>query len=245
MQETPRIPDGLSIIAFGDVHGCLNELQDLLDRVEAHAAVRPERRYIVISLGDLIDRGTDSAGVIERLVEGVPGCETIMLRGNHEQMMLDFIDASSNEQQWGRIGCFETMASYGIDARRVLSERLPLAQVRQALPDLRRAFLAKLPAYHLNFLRNTPLHVTFGDYFFVHAGVRSYVALDRQDPQDLLWIRGEFLDFPGDFGKKIVHGHSPCDEIEFRPNRINLDTGVCLGGPLSAVLFEGAQATIF
>ncbi|WP_448950768.1 metallophosphoesterase [Labrys neptuniae] len=220
-------------------------MQDLLDRVEAYATARPERRHIVISLGDLIDRGTDSAGVVERLIEGVSGCETIVLRGNHEQMMLDFIDASANEQQWGRTGCFETMASYGIDAKSVLLERLPLAKVRQALPDLRRAFLAKLPAYHLNFLRSCPLHVTFGDYFFVHAGVRPHVALDRQDPQDLLWIRDEFLDFRGEFGKKIVHGHSPCNEIEFRHNRINLDTGVCLGGPLSAVLFEGSAATVF
>jgi serine/threonine protein phosphatase 1 len=241
----PRLPDNLSIIAFGDVHGCLDELEALLQRIEFYGASFPERRLVVISLGDLIDRGIDSAGVIERLIEGVEGCETIVLRGNHEQMMLDFIDANANEQQWGHIGCFETMASYGIDARRVLSDHLPLSQVRRALPDLRRDFLEKLPNYHLDFLRNCPLHLSFGDYFFVHAGVRPNVGLEQQDPQDLLWIRDEFLEFQGPFEKMIVHGHSPCEAVEFCSNRINLDTGACLGGPLTAVLFEGTEATIF
>src|SRR5438105_5043972 len=102
--RSPRVPDGVSIIAFGDVHGCLDKLEKLIERIEARVDAHPQQRHVVISLGDLVDRGPDSAGVVERLVEGIPGCEFILLRGNHEQMLLDFVHDTGNPTQWPREG---------------------------------------------------------------------------------------------------------------------------------------------
>jgi serine/threonine protein phosphatase 1 len=233
-----RIPDGLSIIAFGDVHGCADRLDSLLDRIAERVAEFPERRHIVVSVGDLIDRGPDSARVVARLIEGVPGCEVVVLRGNHEAMMLDFIHGDEDAENWLHNGGLHTMASYGIDRYKVLAEEA-------SLDALRRALLANLPPEHLAFVLATRFSFECGGYFFVHAGVRPGVPLDRQKEEDLIWIRDEFLDWEGDFGKRIVHGHTPVDVATFKPNRINLDTGACFGGPLTAVLIEGSEVTLF
>lgn len=241
----PQVPDGVSIIAFGDVHGCLAKLEDLFERIEKRIDAHPQHRHVVISLGDLVDRGPDSAGVVERLIEGIPGCELVLIRGNHEQMMLDFVHDCGNPAQWPREGCFETMASYGLDGRRLLAEGRALAEIRQGLPDLRQAFLKRVPRYHLEFLARSSLYLTCGDYFFVHAGIRPSVALAQQREHDLLWIRGEFLHSNTQFEKIIVHGHTPTNAVEFHNNRINIDTGACLGGPLSAVLFEQDSVKVF
>ena len=234
----PRIPPNLSIVAFGDVHGCLDKLDPLLERIEERAAAFPEKRHLVVSIGDLIDRGPDSAGVVERLIRGVPGCRTVVLRGNHEAMMLDFIRGGPDSENWLRNGGLDTIKSYGVDLEQILADR-------SGLPGLRRAFLQNIPAHHLTFVRETPLRFECGDYFFVHAGVNPRRSLDRQHEDDLLWIRDEFLEWEQPFAKKIVHGHTPVEVPTFRHNRINLDTGACFGGPLTAVLIEGTEVVLF
>ncbi|WP_413989872.1 metallophosphoesterase family protein [Labrys okinawensis] len=234
----PRIPDGISIIAFGDVHGSYDKLEALLERVAERVAEFPERRHVLVSVGDLVDRGPDSAPVVGRLADGIEGCETVVLAGNHEAMMLDFIRGGENAQAWLHNGGLRTMTSYGVDLEGLLAEGPTLHTLRIALMD-------KIPPHHLSFLMGRPLTFECGDYFFVHAGVRPGRPLDQQDEEDLLWIREEFLDFDGDFGKRIVHGHTPVDVATFKPNRINLDTGACFGGPLTAVLIEGSEVTIF
>ncbi len=234
----PRIPDDISIIAFGDVHGCFDKLAPLLDRIAERVAELPERRHIVVSVGDLVDRGPDSARVVERLIEGIPGCEIVVLRGNHEAMMLEFIRGGADAENWLHNGGLRTLKSYGVSLERVLAEEA-------TLDSLRRAVLEKMPSHHLSFLSGCPLWFECGDYAFVHAGVRPGRPLDEQDEEDLLWIRDEFLEWGGTFGKKIVHGHTPVDVPTFKHNRINLDTGACFGGPLTAVLLEGNKVTQF
>ena len=234
----PHIPDEVSVIAFGDVHGSLDKLQPLLARIEKRAADFPERRHVVVSLGNLIDRGSDSAGVVERLARGVVGCETVVLRGNHEQMMLDFVQDAARAEAWLSNGGFDTLLSYGLDLHAITTES-------SGPHGLQRALLENLPSEHLSFLLKTPLFLDLGGYFFVHAGVRPGIALEEQSPEDLLWIRDEFLQWKKPFDRKIVHGHTAVKTPVFSANRINLDTGACFGGPLSAVLFEGASATLF
>jgi calcineurin-like phosphoesterase family protein len=234
----PSIPDGICVIAFGDVHGCLDKLQALLERIEAHAAAFPQQHHIVVSLGNLIDRGPDSAGVVERLTKGVLGCELVVLRGNHEQMLLDFAHDADAAEPWLCNGGFDTLLSYGLDLNAITDEK-------GGPQGLQRALLEKLPREHLGFLSATRLSFDFGGYFFVHAGVRPGVALDGQAQHDLLSIREDFLQWRKPFARKIVHGHTPVKVPAFNANRINLDTGACFGGPLSAILMQGTEATLF
>lgn len=233
----PRVPDGMSIVAIGDVHGHLALLEPILRQVEARAAVRPERRHVVVCLGDLVDRGPDSAGVVERLLAGVAGCELVALKGNHEAAMLDFIAGRLGPMAWLDWGGLETVESYGVPVRRSW-----LAGVDA--PALLRDFRERLPQAHLDFFRRMPLSVSFGDYFFVHAGARPGVPLAEQSEHDLLWIRDEMHRSSYRFEKKIVHGHTPVREPEFLGNRINLDTGAYASGRLTAALFEDDRVSL-
>ena len=229
--EPARMPPGLSVIAIGDVHGHLALLDPILRQAQILAAQAPQRRHVVISLGDLVDRGPESAGVIARLMGGVPGCEVIVLRGNHETLMLDFLAGSPAATVWLNWGGLATLQSYGIAADH-------FSTGGNEVELLRRLFRAKIPASHLAFLKACPLSVTFGDYFFVHAGARPGIPLDQQMEQDLIWIREEMHDSPYRFEKRIVHGHTPVNEPRIGPNQINIDTGACYGGQLTALLFE-------
>ena len=235
--EPPRMPAGTSIVAFGDVHGRLDLLEPILRRIETRAAQTPDRRHVVVSLGDIVDRGPDSAGVVERLLRGVAGCELVVLKGNHEQVMLDFWAGTPESWSWLTWGGLETLASYGIAV-----DAAPRGEAGVAA--LRRAVREHLPQVHLDFFRRLPLSVSFGDYFFVHAGARPGVPLAGQSEHDLLWIREELHLSGYRFEKKIVHGHTPVREPEFRRNRINLDTGAFATGRLTAALFEDDRVSL-
>lgn len=226
------LPDGLRIYAIGDVHGCAERLAALHGLIAADAAAadalpwpqRPER-IVIVHLGDYVDRGPDSAGVIHRLLgpPPVPGAEMIHLLGNHEQMMLDALDPHSepgSAEFWLENGGTATLASYGADADDMDS-------------------WSAIPESHLDFLRECRLCWAVGDYVFAHAGVRPDVPLDRQDPFDLIWIREPFLSWPGELEAVVVHGHTPSDVPEVLPHRINLDTGAVFGGPLTCCVLEG------
>ncbi|MGJ0510285.1 MAG: metallophosphoesterase family protein [Methylocystis sp.] len=226
-------PDGMRIYAIGDIHGRADLLDRLARKIDADLASRPCPKATTVFVGDYVDRGVDSRGVLERLSLDDFPTPIAPLRGNHEEAMLRFLDDAPALPQWVMFGGLMTLASYGVD---------PGEEMRRGgAPAVQAAFLARFPDAHRRFLEETKYSVEFGDYFFCHAGVRPHVPLDRQDPGDLMWIRYEFLEYRGDFGKIVVHGHTPHTKVESLENRINLDTHAFRSGVLTAVALEGAE----
>lgn len=219
------IADGRIVYAIGDIHGRRDLLDRLLSQIEAHSARHsPDRVRRIVFLGDYVDRGPDSFGVIERLLAPPPeGFAFTFLRGNHDQAMLDFLDADDPSPVWLRHGGVSTLASYGVAA----IDRLPRA--------MRKDLDAKIPPSHVAFLRGLENYATDGDYCFVHAGIRRGPALAEQNPMDLMWIREPFLSDEAPYPFKIVHGHTIAEIPEIRPNRIGIDTGAYASGILTAV----------
>jgi serine/threonine protein phosphatase 1 len=219
-----RLPAGHRLYAIGDVHGCVHRLAALHADIRADLAARPVARATILHLGDYVDRGPDSARVVDLLLgpPPVPGAEMVLLKGNHEAMMLDAcaLGASPSAMRfWIANGGLETLESYDTD------------------PDFP-GWLERIPPAHLALLRRCQLRFSAGDYLFVHAGVRPDVALDRQDPHDLLWIREPFLSWRKPLGAVVVHGHTPTPKPEIRPHRIGIDTGACFGGVLTCLVLE-------
>ncbi|GGD99481.1 metallophosphoesterase [Aureimonas endophytica] len=226
----PGLAEGEVVYAVGDIHGRADLLERMIDRIAADRAEHPGLRCTEIYLGDYIDRGPDSAEVIARLRRRMDEAELICLLGNHEAMLLDALDGKLPIEAWLYNGGDATLASYGIE------------------PDedgaYRQADLLDLPQDHLAFLRGLSLFVRRGPYFFVHAGLRPGLPLERQSPTDLVWIRHDFLDFDGPLGAVVVHGHTPVEEPEFRPNRIGIDTGAVRTGRLTCLRLDAAGAAI-
>ncbi len=221
------LPPGQRIYAVGDVHGCADRLAELHALVAADAARRPCAAVTLVHLGDYIDRGPDSAGVLARLLgpPPVPGAQVVNLIGNHETMMLDACDPDAPPgalEFWLGNGGLETLLSYDADPDD---------------PAWRRA----IPAAHIALLRRCRLLHRAGEYVFVHAGIRPGVPLAAQDPFDFLWIREPFLSWPEELEAVVVHGHSPAPQPELRLNRIGIDTGACFGGALTCLVLEGAR----
>jgi serine/threonine protein phosphatase 1 len=231
--DHPALPKGQLLYAVGDIHGRLDLLRDLRQLIEddAHARSQATRRTLVF-LGDYIDRGPDSSGVVANLIAGTfPGFDTHFLKGNHEAILLNFLGDPLHLDHWLVNGGQATMDSYGVDTRALAEER--------ARPERwREAFAAALPETHLRFFRTLQLSVTIGDYLFVHAGVRPGVPLAAQSEDDLVWIRSPFLDHAGSFGKIVVHGHTPALLPVIRPNRIGIDTGAVFSDRLTALRLE-------
>lgn len=229
------VADDELVYAIGDVHGSLSLLDDLLDRVAADACAAPGvvRRTLIL-LGDYIDRGPDSAGVIDRLDRlAMPGFAIRYLLGNHELAMLDFLRDPAAGRGWLRFGGVATLASYGVTDIRDMDDPVALTALRDRLRH-------NLPARHLAFLENLEPMATVGDYAFVHAGVRPGAPLAEQCLDDLCWIRDPFLSFAGRHDKRIVHGHSISPFPDVRDNRIGVDTGAYAGGPLTALALRGS-----
>jgi len=204
-------------------------LSALLALIEADAARSGCAKKTLVFLGDYVDRGPDSRGVIDILSEGLPGgFEAHFLKGNHEQFLLDFLKDSAWLGPWRRNGGEATLLSYEIDVDRL--DRIG------APPEVwREAFAGALPGRHLRFLEGLGLTYVVGDYVFVHAGLRPGVPLCEQGPADLLWIRNEFLDSQDPFDKIVVHGHTPERKPVVRTNRIGIDTGAVFTGCLTAL----------
>lgn len=231
----PRTPGGVRIYAVGDIHGCADLLGSLLELIVADAREAPAARKILIYLGDYVDRGRESREVIDRLLEGPPpGFEVVYLKGNHEEALLHFLEDADFVREWRHFGGLETLQSYGVTD---LAARL----VDEGFDRARDQFEALLPEAHREFLERLELSVCLGDYLFVHAGVRPGVSLEDQREEDLLWIRDEFTNWSGSFGKVVVHGHSSSEAPELEPNRINVDTGAYMTNHLTCVVLDGEQ----
>ena len=229
-----RTPDGMRLYAIGDVHGCDGMLADMHQRIGEDLAARSVEDHRIIHIGDYGDRGSDSARVIARLVAMTAADRRVTcLKGNHDQMLLDFLDDPLGAGDvFLANGGDTTVASYGI-----ASGGLPI--LRSEYDALAAALGERMPATHRAFLDGLPYAVRFGDYFFCHAGIRPGVPLERQDPNDLIWIREPFLSDRRDHGAVVVHGHTPVARPEVKPNRINIDTGAVYGGPLTCVVLDG------
>ena len=219
------VPPGHRVYAIGDVHGCDDKLERVHALVAADLAARPVAAPLLLHLGDYIDRGPDSAGVIARLCGGspLPGVSVVNLIGNHERSMLDALAGERAAiTDWRFHGGREALASWGID------------------PDGDPAgWASAIPAAHRGFVEGLALSHRLGGYLFVHAGIRPGVALAEQSPDDLIRIRHAFLNSEADFGVVVVHGHSPTRGPVLRRNRIGIDTGAVFGRELTCLVLEG------
>lgn len=221
----PPAPEGTTIYAIGDVHGRADLLESLQARIDADSPVG--EAVVEVYLGDYVDRGEDSAGVLSRLVARSTERHAILLKGNHEATLEGFLAGTVSLDAWRRIGGTETLLSYGVP-----SELLSRGDGGQAA---REAFRAALPSAHAMLFRMMrPCHEA-GPYLFVHAGIEPDVPLSGQDHDRMMWIREPFLNHTGDFGHVVVHGHTPVREPEMRHNRINIDTGAYVSNRLTCI----------
>ncbi len=233
----------MTVYAVGDIHGQLARLEEAHGRIVADRAAQGTPDAPVVHLGDLVDRGPDSAGVIAFLMAGIAaGAPWVVLKGNHDRLFHGYLDdpfgaagAFAPAHGWLRpgIGGAATLASYGI---RAPGDR-PIAPVHAEA-------VAAVPAAHRRFLEGLPLWHKAGGAIFVHAGIRPGLPLERQAEDDLLWIRDGFLDDPRDHGALVVHGHTAIPRPEHRGNRVNIDTRAGYGGPLTAVAIEGREVFV-
>lgn len=230
----PSVPAGCRVYAIGDVHGRLDLLIELIDLIRRDHQERAAASATVVMLGDLIDRGPQSAEVIDFLLGQRPDFATFcFLMGNHEEAMLNSLEPGIDPRNtgWLTFGGLETLASYGVPASLLLMEGKLLAE------ELRRYF----PESHLAFIESFEDRFVVGDYLFVHAGIRPGVPLDQQKPEDLRWIRGEFLEDKRRHEHMVVHGHTIAEQPQIRPNRIGIDTGAYRTGVLTALALEGSE----
>jgi serine/threonine protein phosphatase 1 len=229
-----RIPEGMRVYAIGDLHGRADLLARLFSEIDADLKAHPAPQAVHVFLGDYIDRGPDSRGVLDLLVARSQSHATIFLRGNHEVLLEGFLLNPESFVMWRDVGGIDTLQSYGImpPSNPDAAEQMMLAK---RLTEV-------LPPSHRQFFRNLKRSLSCGDFFFVHAGVRPGVPLSQQADEDLFWIRDEFLNSQGSFGKIIVHGHNPVMEVEFHSNRINIDTGAFVTGRLSCLRIESDDA---
>ena len=224
-------PEGWVLYAVGDVHGRLDCLRQAHRRIDRDRQSRGEAvRSIEIYLGDLVDRGPDSRGVIACVIDRAQDRAVALVKANHELLLEGYLAGTIPFEQWRGLGGAETLLSYSI---------APLMVRHGGAALLEQARLA-IPQQHLDFLGTAKPFIRLGAYVFVHAGLRPGIALDRQELDDLAWIRDDFLASRADFGFTVVHGHTPVQTAEFRTNRINLDTGAYLTNNLSALVIDAA-----
>jgi serine/threonine protein phosphatase 1 len=219
------VPPGRRVYAIGDIHGCDAQLANLYEIIAEDLARRPVDASVLLHIGDYVDRGADTAGVLRRLLRGSPvaGLAVVNLVGNHDETMLHALSGDRPAAtDWLFAGGRPALQSYGIDP----------ASPRESWPE-------NVPPEHLDFLRNLSLTHREGGYFFVHGGVRPGVPLEQQAREDLLRMRQPFLYSELDFGAVVVHGHTPVKEPVVRHNRVAIDTGAVFGGKMTCLVLEG------
>ena len=228
-----RLPKGIRVYAIADVHGRADLLDQAFRRIDADLASHPGSEIIEVFLGDYVDRGPYSREVIDLLIKRGRDRMAICLTGNHETYLSEFLSNPAAFDNWKQYGGLTTLRSYGV---RGPANPKPSEQSELSLELNRR-----MPSSHRGFLDSLKPFFTCGDFFFVHAGVRPGVSLAKQNINDLLLIRQEFLSHEGDFGKIIIHGHTPVREPDVRSNRINIDTGAYATGKLTCLRLEDDQ----
>jgi serine/threonine protein phosphatase 1 len=227
---TAAIPPGQRIYAVGDIHGRLDLFEALVAAIEADEAAAAPAETTVILLGDLVDRGADSAGVIALAREWQQRRRVRILAGNHEEMFLRGFRSLEMFRHFLRHGGRETVLSYGIDRAAFQQAELEEAQAMMC---------AAVPEADIAFLEGFEDMIAIGDYLFVHAGIDPRVPIEEQKVHDLRWIREPFLSHPEPHAQVVVHGHTICDEPEDCGNRIGIDTGAFMTGRLTALVLEG------
>lgn len=237
VEAASRIPAGERVYAIGDIHGRDDLFAALLAKIEADNAARPSAKTTLILLGDLVDRGPESAGVVERAARlGAPFDAVRLLIGNHEECFLAALTGDVRKLRYFiRIGGDATVKSYWRDDTAYASA--DFEELAWRLPAL-------VPQSHVDFLGRGDDLIQIGDYVFVHAGVRPGVPLDRQKLSDLRWIREEFLDADPSHDVTVIYGHTISDEVDEAPGRIGIDTGAYVTGRLTAIGLEGGERWI-
>lgn len=235
-ENTAAPPPGTRVYAIGDIHGCLERLKLLQQAILDDRDAAPESRFVLVYVGDYVDRGPDSREVIDHLLNApLSGLKTIHLKGNHEDYMQRFFEGDLEVGGgWIANGGRETLISYGV----AVDSRWP---EYSELKSLQPRFADAAPAAHIAFLDSLAYSHVEGDYAFAHAGIAPGTALADQDPVDLMWIRDAFVRSTETHEYVIVHGHTPSKKIENKANRINVDTGAVYGGPLTAAVLAGTE----
>jgi serine/threonine protein phosphatase 1 len=218
------------LYVIGDIHGRSDLLDRMISEISRDLEANPVADSLTVTLGDYVDRGPDSRGVLDRLVRNPFPTAFVALKGNHEVLFETFLRDPSVADHWRHLGGLETLHSYGVAVGPLMMGR----NYEQAAEALR----AAMPRTHFELLASLKTSLTVGKYFLCHAGVRPGVPLERQSEDDLLWIRDPFLDSTADFGKIVVHGHTPTEQPQVLPNRINIDTGAYMTGRLTCVVLE-------
>ena len=231
MDSPSPLPLPARLYVIGDIHGCTDLLDQMIGAISDDLSARPVPDTLVVTVGDYVDRGPNSRGVIERLRKNPFPTRFVPLKGNHELLLEGFLLNPQVAEHWRRYGGLETLQSYGVPVGDVMRGKEYLAAAR--------ALAHAIPEEHFEFLASLRLSLTVGKYFICHAGVRPGVPLERQSEEDLLWIREPFLASRADFGKVVVHGHTPAEQPEVLPNRINVDTGAFMTGRLTCAVLEG------
>jgi serine/threonine protein phosphatase 1 len=230
------VPQSTRIYAIGDLHGRVDLLDEVISHIDTDLARYPASRAVQIFLGDYVDRGPASRDVIDRLIERSRAHEMIFLKGNHESFLIEFLQNPNVLEDWRQFGGLETLISYG------LNPSLNPGETERR--NLATALAGVLPESHRQFLGALKPFYACGDFLFVHAGVKPGVPLAQQKEEDLLWIRDEFLACEDDFGKLVVHGHTPVRKPDVRTNRINIDTGAFATGRLTCLIIEGDKTLL-
>jgi serine/threonine protein phosphatase 1 len=229
------------LYAIGDVHGCLDQLRRLEAMIAADAAAVEGEKWLVM-LGDYVDRGPASAGVLDHLLAPPPpGFRRICLKGNHETMLLQALAEGVAPAHWLEFGGAATLLSYGLDQAAV--DELRRGRLRGGRH--RQLLEAHIPEEHLQFLRQLPLMLCVPGFIFAHAGLRPGVRPEDQVEEDLIWIREAFLEAGHDFGSVVVHGHTPAVEPYRSALRIGIDTGCFMSGRLTALRIDAEGTTGF
>lgn len=232
-QRAPtRVPDGQRVYAVGDIHGCADLFGGIISAIEADDNARGVAETTVILLGDLVDRGPESRGVINVAREWSRRRAVRILLGNHEEMFLKSLEDEGVLRQFIRFGGKETILSYGVTREEYL---------KMTLEELQAAMVTCIPSEDLDFMRGFEDMIVIGDYIFVHAGIRPGVDLDSQAPADLRWIREPFLSHVSHDRTCVVHGHTITDAPDVRQGRVGIDTGAYASGRLTAIGLEGTE----
>ena len=231
-RDAARVPDGQRVYAVGDIHGRADLFWGMISAIEDDDRARGASDTTVILLGDLVDRGPDSRGVIDAARAWRQRRRVRILFGNHEEMFLKSLEDEGVLRQFIRFGGRETILSYGVTRD---------AYLEMTVEELQAAMAARIPPEDLDFMRGFEDLITIGDYVFVHAGIRPGVDLDSQTPADLRWIREPFLSHASREGMCVVHGHTITDAPDVRPGRVGIDTGAYASGRLTAIGLEGAE----